>query len=128
MDVLKIKLIVLTVLILIPLSGSLFYIVRTGIHQWFELRSQPSLMPAVMPIIGRLALLGTVFIVGLFIGFMILWFFWFRELSLPLYIKLIGIIITVPYLGGLATVHALSKGVEFGLKTSKIKLDSGDKV
>ena len=127
MNVLKIKLIVLTVLILIPLSGSLFYIGKTGIHQLFELSNQSTLLP-VMRIGGMLVFLGTVFIIGLFIGFMVLWFFWFRELYLPLYIKLIGIIFIVPYLGGLATIHALSKGVEFGLKTSKIKLNSEDKV
>ena len=127
MDVIKIKLVVLTVLILIPLSGSLFYISKTWLHQLFELKNQSTLLP-VLRIGSTLVFLGTVFIIGLFIGFMVLWFFWFRELYLPLYIKLIGIIFIVPYLGGLAIIHALSKGVEFGLKTSKIKLDSEDKV
>ena len=113
--------IILTLLLVLPLAGSLFYIGRLSILQLIALKKQSRPKPVVRAVC-IFAFLGLVLIIGLFMIFIILWFFWFRTLYLPLFVKICGLILVPPYLGVIVAIYQLSRGVEFGLGTSKIGL------
>ena len=104
--------------------GSLAYIGKLILFRLIALKKQPD-QKRIVQSLAILAVFCLLLIIGLFIVFMILWFFWFRTLYLPLFVKIGGAVLVAPYLGAAGAIFCLSKGIEFGLKTSKIDLLSG---
>ena len=104
--------------------GSLAYIGKLILFRLIAFKKQHN-QKRIVQSLAILSFFTLLFIIGLFIGFMILWFLWFRVLYLPLFVKISGVVLVAPYLGAVGAIFGLSKGIEFGLKTSKIDLLSG---
>jgi len=114
------KLVVLSVIFLLPLAGSIFLLVKMLALQLIDWKDSRQSGSNRIGLIGKTALIVITIAIGVFVGLFMVRFLWFPDFPLPTSLKIAGIVLVVPYLGCLGAIFGLNPAIEFGSSASKI--------
>lgn len=114
------KIIFLSIIFLLPLAGSIFMLIKTLAFQLVDWRDSRNSGSNRIGLIGKTALTVIAIGIGVFVGFIMVRFLWFPGYPLSTSLKIVGIVLVVPYLGCLGAIFGLNPAIEFGSSASKI--------
>lgn len=108
------KIIILSIIFLLPLAGSIFMLIKTLAFQLVDWRDSRNSGSNRIGLIGKTALTVIAIGIGVFVGFIMVRFLWFPGYPLPMSLKIAGIVLVVPYLGCLgAIIYKSDAGYKF---------------